>query len=292
MAGRSRGALEMLTRSAVPAAWCCPSSRWPPRGAGTRHRRSPPPPTSLGCRRSRSRPPSKSSAPRGHWPPKGIFRGRGPRCRLRPTSRVRLATAARRRGSCTTSRGSAIPSRSPTVSRSSASCVRARSCRRTRCTQLPPYPAAVQALLEAADAFEQLGALLFAAEATAEAARAFRRQGDARAAASSAVRAASLVEACEGARTPALAIPMAVSPLTARERDIATLAAQGMASKEIAEHLVLVGAHRQQPPAERVLQARRRRSTRARRGARRGQRREFGACSCRAPSIIVSAVRL
>ncbi len=53
------------------------------------------------------------------------------------------------------------------------------------------------------------------------------------------MRAASLVEACEGARTPALAIPMAVSPLTARERDIATLAAQGMASKEIADHLFL-----------------------------------------------------
>jgi DNA-binding CsgD family transcriptional regulator/tetratricopeptide (TPR) repeat protein len=96
-----------------------------------------------------------------------------------------------------------------------------------------------QTLLEAADVFEQLGAQLFAAEATAEAARAFRRQGDARAAAATAVRAATLVEGCEGARTPALAIPMAVSPLTARERDIATLAAQGMASKEIADHLFL-----------------------------------------------------
>ncbi len=64
-------------------------------------------------------------------------------------------------------------------------------------------------------------------------------RANARAAAATAVRVATLVEACEGARTPALAVPMAVSPLTAHERDIATLAAQGMASKEIADHLFL-----------------------------------------------------
>jgi DNA-binding CsgD family transcriptional regulator len=53
------------------------------------------------------------------------------------------------------------------------------------------------------------------------------------------LRAASLVSACEGARTPALAGPVLVAPLTPRERDIAALAAQGESSKDIADRLYL-----------------------------------------------------
>ena len=89
------------------------------------------------------------------------------------------------------------------------------------------------------DHFERLGARLLAAESASEAAQAFQRHGDRRAAASMGARAAALAEACEGARTPALSAVVMVVPLTARERDIATLAAQGESSKAIAARLFL-----------------------------------------------------
>ena len=95
------------------------------------------------------------------------------------------------------------------------------------------------ALVAAADGFERLGALLLAAEAASEAAQAWQRAGDRRASAALGVRATTLAGACEGARTPALAAPVMVVPLTPRERDIAAFAAQGLASKEIAERLYL-----------------------------------------------------
>ncbi len=96
-----------------------------------------------------------------------------------------------------------------------------------------------EALVAAADTFEALGACLLAAEACAEAAQAYQRAGDRRASAAMSVRATNLAEACEGAQTPALTIPVLVAPLTARERDIATLAAQGVSSKDIADQLFL-----------------------------------------------------
>ena len=52
-------------------------------------------------------------------------------------------------------------------------------------------------------------------------------------------RATALAEACEGARTPGLSSVVMVVPLTSRERDIATLAAQGESSKAIAARLFL-----------------------------------------------------
>ena len=66
-----------------------------------------------------------------------------------------------------------------------------------------------------------------------------RRHGDGRAAAAIGARAAALAESCEGARTPGLSSVVTVVPLTARERDIATLAAQGESSKAIAAQLFL-----------------------------------------------------
>ena len=94
-------------------------------------------------------------------------------------------------------------------------------------------------LVEASNRFERLGALLLAAEAATEAAQAFRRQGDGRAAAAIGARAAELAQDCEGAQTPGLSSAVTVVPLTGRERDIATLAAQGESSKAIAARLFL-----------------------------------------------------
>ena len=95
------------------------------------------------------------------------------------------------------------------------------------------------ALADTADRFVELGAVLLAAEAAAEAAQAYQRAGDRRAAAALGVRSAGLAATCEGARTPALTVPVTVVPLTGRERDIATLAARGEPSKAIAERLFL-----------------------------------------------------
>jgi DNA-binding NarL/FixJ family response regulator len=48
-----------------------------------------------------------------------------------------------------------------------------------------------------------------------------------------------LARRCEGARTPGLVTANAAVPLTSREREIASLAAAGVASKQIAERLFL-----------------------------------------------------
>jgi len=95
------------------------------------------------------------------------------------------------------------------------------------------------ALDRAAAAFEDLGALLWAAEAAAAASRAHRAAGrDAKANASQ-ERGAALTAACQGARTPALASGVLASVLTAREREVAMLAAARASSREIAARLDL-----------------------------------------------------
>ncbi|MFE2580150.1 LuxR C-terminal-related transcriptional regulator [Streptomyces sp. NPDC059378] len=99
------------------------------------------------------------------------------------------------------------------------------------------------ALDRAARALEQRGFLLFAAEAHAQAARVHRAPGAAR---TSRTRAAALARRCQGARTPALS-GLALGELTARQRQIVTLAAAGLSNREIAEQLTLsirtVGNH-------------------------------------------------
>ena len=91
----------------------------------------------------------------------------------------------------------------------------------------------------AADRFEALGACLAAAEAIAAAAAERRRRHERRSAAALDLRVDQLLARCEGARTPALVSTRAVVPLTAREREIAALAAAGRPSKQIAERLYL-----------------------------------------------------
>ncbi|HXP21086.1 MAG TPA: LuxR C-terminal-related transcriptional regulator [Streptosporangiaceae bacterium] len=94
-------------------------------------------------------------------------------------------------------------------------------------------------LTAAADDLEALGAMLLAAEAASSAAEAFSRAGDQRAATAMLRRSAALAASCEDAATPGLLCTATAAPLSVREREIAMLAATGMASKDIAERLYL-----------------------------------------------------
>src|SRR5215831_5234228 len=94
-------------------------------------------------------------------------------------------------------------------------------------------------LAAAADDFEALGAMLLAAEAASSAAEAFSRDGDRRAATAALRRSTELAASCEGAVSPGLFHAAVAVPLSGREREIAMLAAAGLASKDIAERLYL-----------------------------------------------------
>ncbi|MFF4894888.1 LuxR C-terminal-related transcriptional regulator [Streptomyces sp. NPDC001068] len=99
------------------------------------------------------------------------------------------------------------------------------------------------ALDRTAEALAARGLLLFAAEAHAQAVRAHR---DPRAARMSRTRAVALARRCQGARTPALS-GLVLGELTARQRQIVSLAATGLSNRQIAERLTLsvrtVGNH-------------------------------------------------
>ncbi|WP_426571582.1 LuxR C-terminal-related transcriptional regulator [Aquihabitans sp. McL0605] len=95
------------------------------------------------------------------------------------------------------------------------------------------------ALAAVSDEFEAFGALLLAAEAASAASDAHRRQGQPRPGAALANRAALLMERCPGVRSPAIAPTEATVPLTTREREIASLAGDGLSSQEIADRLYL-----------------------------------------------------
>jgi DNA-binding CsgD family transcriptional regulator len=95
------------------------------------------------------------------------------------------------------------------------------------------------ALADAAEKLEAIGCLLAAGEAFAAAADLVRARGDQRRANGLAGSASACLDRCEGARSPLQMPTDAVVPLTAREREVAGLAASGVQSKEIAERLFL-----------------------------------------------------
>ncbi|MFD7689258.1 LuxR C-terminal-related transcriptional regulator [Streptomyces sp. NPDC059781] len=99
------------------------------------------------------------------------------------------------------------------------------------------------ALDRVGEEFERRGFLLFAAEAHAQAVSAHREPHAARTART---RAVALARRCEDARTPALA-GLVLGELTARQRQIVALAAEGLSNRQIAERLTLsvrtVGNH-------------------------------------------------
>nr|WP_307790235.1 LuxR C-terminal-related transcriptional regulator [Streptomyces actuosus] len=99
------------------------------------------------------------------------------------------------------------------------------------------------ALDRAAEALRDRGFLLFAAEAHAQAAGVHR---DPSAARTARTRAVALAGRCQAPRTPALSA-LVLGELTARQRQIVTLAADGLSNRQIAERLTLsvrtVGNH-------------------------------------------------
>ena len=96
------------------------------------------------------------------------------------------------------------------------------------------------ALLDVAERFAELGFLVLAAESAARAAVAVAATtGPGSAPARrAAARATALVERCQHLRTPAV-IALTAGQLSVRERQIATLAADGQTSQQIADRLVL-----------------------------------------------------
>jgi DNA-binding CsgD family transcriptional regulator len=93
------------------------------------------------------------------------------------------------------------------------------------------------ALGEVARQFTDLGAVPFAVDAARGAADAAARAGDQRAASRWSMYAAELATGIEGSRDVSATGLGGADPLTRREREVAELAAQGLASKAIAERL-------------------------------------------------------
>jgi DNA-binding NarL/FixJ family response regulator len=94
-------------------------------------------------------------------------------------------------------------------------------------------------LVEASRQYEAFGDHLAAADAAAQAVIAYQDAGQRGAALSASAVAQRLAAACQGAQTPALRAAATPQPFTNRQREIISLAAQGLSNKEIADRLTM-----------------------------------------------------
>jgi DNA-binding CsgD family transcriptional regulator len=95
------------------------------------------------------------------------------------------------------------------------------------------------ALIRASRHYEEFGDRLAAADAAAQAVVAYQQAGLRGAAMNASATVDRLAAECQGAQTPALRAASAPQPFTARQREIISLAAQGLSNKEIADRLTM-----------------------------------------------------
>jgi len=95
------------------------------------------------------------------------------------------------------------------------------------------------ALLDASHQYEAFGDRLAAADAAAQAVAAYQKAGLRGAAMKASSTAQRLAVECQGAQTPALRAATTAKPFTTRQREIISLAAQGLSNKDIAERLTM-----------------------------------------------------
>jgi DNA-binding NarL/FixJ family response regulator len=96
-----------------------------------------------------------------------------------------------------------------------------------------------EGLVEASRRYEAFGDLLAAADAAAQAVVVYQHAGLRGAAMSASATVQRLAAECQGAQTPALRAATTAQPFTTRQREIISLAAQGLSNKEIAEKLTM-----------------------------------------------------
>ena len=156
-------------------------------------------------------------------------------------SRSCNATACARssRRCSTTSSASAAPRRPSTVSGELVEVVDGPLVRAHHGHAVAVAAGDPDALRTVIDDYEALDVLHFAAEAAAELAELHQQRGDSRLAAAAMHRCGELSTRAGGLRTPPLARGAGVEPLTAREREVALLAAGGRSSRDIADRLYL-----------------------------------------------------
>ena len=97
----------------------------------------------------------------------------------------------------------------------------------------------VVALRDVSEQYASLDALGLASEVAAELADLHRARGEARLATAALQRSAELADLAGGLHSPVLSRGAGIEPLTARERDVALLAARGRSSRDIGERLGL-----------------------------------------------------